>query len=383
MNLGIGIIQTDFNLYILSLGISPEFLGIVLSLTPLAQAFSAIPIGFLAEKIGNRKAFILVNLIVSLSYFLRAVTPNRVMILFGSFLLGTVQAGYFIIKMPFISHYSGVNKDHEFTYSNIVFFSSLVIGNLIGGYLPTLLDAFFFDETLAYRVILLAATVLVLSATIPLYLLEKDDPADTRNISFSPYLKGMDTNTVRFAGIQFFVGTGLAFLMLFMNVVFVFYYQSDLQAFGLMSAVLVIPTILFLIIGPILTKKYNSFRIILLTRFLGGVFAIFTIITTNSFLGASAYILFRSILGLSGTLWLSFASTIATRRSRTATSAWLEITFQIGFVFASILGGQLIAREYYPALGVISGLSCFTVAVLMFLFFGKKYYSFPPMPSKK
>jgi predicted MFS family arabinose efflux permease len=88
--------------------------------------------------------------------------------------------------------------------------------------------------------------------------------------------------------------------------------------------------------------------------------------------------LFRSVLGLSGTLWLSFASTVTTRRSRTATSSWLEIAFQIGFVFASILGGYLIARESFPALGIISALSFFTAAILMILFFGKKYFSNSP-----
>ena len=378
MNLGFGIIMADFNLYILSLGFSPDFLGIVLGLTPLAQAFTAIPIGFLAEKIGNRKTLILVNVIVSFSYLLWVITPFRSLILFGSFLLGTVQAGYFIVKMPFISHYSGKNKDREFTYSSIIFFAALAIGNLIGGLLPSALESFFFNETTIYRVILFASAMLVLSATIPLYILDKDDPKDTQNISLSPYLNGIDANTVRFAGIQFFVGSGLAFLMLFMNIIFVFFYNSDLQAFGFMSAILVIPTVIFLFVGPILSKKHNSFRIIILTRILGAVFALLTIITTNPLLGGTAYILFRSVLGLSGTLWLSFASTVTTRRSRTATSSWLEITFQIGFVFASILGGYLIARESFSALGIISALSFFTAAILTVLFFGKKYFPSSP-----
>ena len=373
-NLGFGIITADFNLYILSMGISPDFLGIVLSLTPFAQALAAIPLGFLAERFGNRKAFILVNTVVGLSYFLRAISHNRALILFGSFLLGTVQAGYFIIKMPFISHYSGANKDREFTYSSIIFFTALSAGNWIGGVLPSALNPLFPNETITYRVILVAAALLILSATIPFYLLNKDDPDNTRDISLSPYLKGMDANTVRFAGIQFFVGAGLAFLMLFMNIIFIFYYGSTLEAYGLMSAVLIIPSIILLVVGPLLTRKFNNFRIVLLTRILGGVFAFLSILTTNPLIGGTAYIFFRAVLGLSGTLWLSFASSVATRRSRTATSAWLEITYQIGFVVASILGGVLITRNAYPALGIISGLSFFTAGLLMVLFFGKKYF---------
>ena len=50
VNTGFGLIEADFNLYILSMGISPEFLGVILSLTPFTQALAAIPLGFLAEK---------------------------------------------------------------------------------------------------------------------------------------------------------------------------------------------------------------------------------------------------------------------------------------------------------------------------------------------
>jgi MFS family permease len=77
INLGFGVFQTDFNLYILSLGLTPDFLGIVLSLTPFAQALAAIPIGFLAEKIGHKRSMILVNLVVGLAYLMRVINPNR------------------------------------------------------------------------------------------------------------------------------------------------------------------------------------------------------------------------------------------------------------------------------------------------------------------
>ena len=66
-NLSFGVFQADFNLYILSLGLTPDFLGIILSLTPFAQAMTAIPIGFLAEKIGHKRSLILVNLVVGLA----------------------------------------------------------------------------------------------------------------------------------------------------------------------------------------------------------------------------------------------------------------------------------------------------------------------------
>jgi len=377
VNIGFGVIEADFNLYILSMNMSPDFLGVILSLTPFAQVLAAIPIGFLAEKIGSKRSLILVNLVVGFSYLLRVFSPNQTLILLGSFILGTVRTGYFIIQMPFISQYAGKQKDKEYSFASITIYSSTAIGNLIGGFLPALLASLFINETSTYRMIMVCASLLIILGTTPLLFLKKDKPADTRKISLSPYLKGIDKNTVRFAGIEFFLGTGFGFLLFYMNIIFVYYYKSNLQAYGTMSAVLIIPIVILLLAGPSLAKKYNGLRIILITRILSSVFAVFTIITTNPLIGASAYIIFRSLIGAGTSLWLSFASSVATNRSRTATSAWLEITFQIGFIAAALGGGHLIARGSYPALGIISAGSMVIAYLLTNLFFGKKYLS-PP-----
>jgi len=377
INIGFGVIEADFNLYILSMNMSPDFLGVILSLTPFAQVLAAIPIGFLAEKIGSKRSLILVNLVVGFSYLLRVFSPNQTLILLGSFILGIVRTGYFIIQMPFISQYAGKQKDKEYSFSSITIYSSTAFGNLIGGFLPVLLASLFINETSTYRTIMVWASLLIILGTIPLFFLKKDKPADTRKISLSPYLKGIDKNTVRFAGIEFFLGTGFGFLLFYMNIIFVYYYKSTLQAYGTMSAVLIIPIVILLLAGPSLAKKYNGLKIILITRILSSLFAVFTIITTNALIGASAYIIFRSLIGAGTSLWLSFASSVATKRSRTATSAWLEITFQIGFIAAALGGGHLIARGSYPALGIISGVSMVIAFLLTYFFFGKKHLS-PP-----
>ena len=275
--------------------------------------------------------------------------------------------------MPFISHYAGEQRDKEYSFASIAHYSARAIGNLIGGFLPVLLGSIFLTETSTFRSILVFASMLIIFGTVPLFLLKKDKPADTSKISLSPYLHGIDKNTVKFATVEFFLGTGFGFLMFFMNVIFVFYYKSNLQSYGTMSAVMIIPTIIFLIVGPTLAKRYGGLRIILITRIFSAVFAFLTIITTKTLFGATAYLLFRSFIGLGTSLWLSFASSVSTQRSRAATSTWLEITFQVGFAIAAFGGGQLIARNAYPALGIISSVSMLIVFILTRLFFGKKY----------
>ncbi len=371
INIGFGVFQTEFNLYILSLGINPEFLGVILSLTPFAQALAAIPVGFLAEKIGNKRALILTNALIGFAYLLRVVSSNHILILVGAFLTGVMACGYFIIQVPFISHYVFEEKNKAFTFASIVFYSGISIGTLIGGFLPKLIGSFLIDETLAYRLILVLFSLLIITATYPLFLLEKDKPHDTHKISLSPYLNNIDTNTVRFAVIEFFIGLGWMFITLFINIIFVRYYQSNLEFFGTSASLLIVPTILLLFIGPALAKKISTLQVIMVSRLLSALFAFLTVLTINPWLGASAYLLFRSSLILAQSLGVAFAVSIATRRSRVATSAWLEATFDIGSGLAALLGGILIAANSFFMLGLISAVTLGISFYLTWFFFGR------------
>jgi len=98
------------------------------------------------------------------------------------------------------------------------------------------------------------------------------------------------------------------------------------------------------------------------------------IATTNQYIGGGSYMVFRALVGMGQTLWISWASTVATKRSRMATSTWLEITFQIGFAVSALYGGHLIAQNAYPTLGIIAGVSMLVAVALPLLFFGKEHW---------
>jgi predicted MFS family arabinose efflux permease len=55
-----------------------------------------------------------------------------------------------------------------------------------------------------------------------------------------------------------------------------------------------------------------------------------------------------------------------------ATSAWLEITFQIGLGIAALVGGRLIADGAYFTIGMLSALSMAVSFFLTYVFFGRK-----------
>jgi len=373
INIGFGIFYADFNLYVLSMGMKPDFLGIILSLAPFAEGLSSIPIGFLAEKIGFKRSLIMVYIILGMAYFSQIISPNRSLIMLGSFMVGLVAGGNFIIQLPFISHFTKEDRNQAFTLTMLVYYIMYAIGGLIGGYLPAIINTVIMNETLSYRIILAVSSLFIVLGALPMWFVDEDKPDPNKKISLDPYLKGIDSNTIKFAVVELFVGIGLAFIISFLNVIFVYYFHVSLEFYGTTMALLVIPTALFLFLGPAIADRIGNLRTVLISRLLATVLAYCIVMTTNPYVGAASFILFRSLFGFSQSLWFSFATSVSTRRSRMATSTWLEITFQVGMGIAALVGGKLIANESYVMLGVISAVATAICFALTYIFFGKEH----------
>ena len=195
---------------------TPDFLGVILSLAPFSEALASIPIGFLAEKIGFKRSLVMVYIVLGVSYFIQIISPNRFLIMLGSVLVGLVAGGNFIIQLPFLSHYTKDDRNQAFTTTMVVYYLAFALGGLIGGYLPSILNSFIMNETLSYRILLAASCLMVVLGSLPMFFLDEDKPDPDQDISLAPYLKGMDANTGKFALIEFFIGASLAFVSTFL-----------------------------------------------------------------------------------------------------------------------------------------------------------------------
>jgi predicted MFS family arabinose efflux permease len=373
INLGFGALQADFNLYILAMGMTPGFLGVILSLTPFADAIAAIPVGFLAEKIGYKRAFLFVNLTIGGAYFLQIINSNKTLIALGAFLIGLVACGNFIVQLPFVSHYADEdNKNQAYTLLSLVFYLGNSVGALIGGSVVGWVTNILSDEVIAYRSILMVFSLVIVLGCIPLLFMDDDKPSGKVKISLSPYLKDVDVNTIKFALVELFVGFGMAFIALFLNVIFVYYYHSSVEMFGLMSAILVIPVIILLFTGPTIAEKFTGLKVVMASRLVSIFLTLGVVLTQNALIGGGSYVLFRSLFGLAQSLWFSYAISKVTRRSRMATAAWLEITFQIGLGISALVGGKLVANGSYLTLGILSSSAIAISYILTYVFFGRK-----------
>jgi hypothetical protein len=366
-----GMFGVNFNLYILSLGIQPDGLGRILSAGPFAHAIAAIPIGFLGEFFGFRAAFILIYSIAGLAQLAQVATGNAYVIATGAFVGGLALAGNFVIGMPFMAtNSSAADRAHVFSINSLLFSLTLAAGSLLGGYLPNLLARFTADLTLQYRYTLFIAGIFTIVSIVPICFIAPQVRRHERKISLKPYLWGIDSLTVKSAGIELFIGLTLGLIVPFMNLYFIFHLNTSREFFSTVEALTIVFTSLAAALGPVLAQKLGDARAIALGRWLVPISTVTMALATSAAVGSGGYWGYRALFTMSQWLWLAYAMGAASAKAKVAMSAWLEITFWLGQALAAIITGSLLAKSNYVLPFFLSTAAALITAVLTQMFFG-------------
>lgn len=345
-----GIIDINFNLYILSLGITPDSLGRILSAGPFAHVLAYIPIGFLGEALGYRTAFLIIYGVTGLSQIAQAATGSAPLIAAAGFVGGLAVSGNFVVRMPFLAiNSTRAQRVHVFTVNSVLNGLMYALGSLLAGYLPNVLQRFGLDLTLQYRYTLIFAGVLTLLAVLPMLCLNAPPiPTERRHkISLSPYLWRIERFTIESSAVELFIGLTLGLVVPFMNIFFIYNLGVTREYFSAIVALSVIPVTLMTIFGPLLASRFGRGRTITVSRYIIPLSTLILALTTNALIGTGALWTYRALFTMSQALWFAYAMDLASTRSKMATSAWLEITFWLGQGMAALITGSLLAHSNY------------------------------------
>jgi MFS family permease len=170
--IGTGVFRLLYNFYVLSLGYDEALLGNLITTNNTAALLAAIPMGYLADRLGRRGAMMAANISFTAGVVLMVVFPGVAVFFIMNALLGLAQSLSSVTQSPFLMENSG---DEERTYLFSLSFglqmTAMFAGNWLGGYLPTWLglwqdvDA---TSSTAYGYALGAIALLMLAGLAPL-----------------------------------------------------------------------------------------------------------------------------------------------------------------------------------------------------------------------
>src|SRR4051812_47355259 len=187
----LAIIGLLFNLAVLALGFSIEFLGLLNTVSFATAAVLSVPLLWLVTRMSLRLALLISATLQLASVLLLTIIPVAPALLVAGGLAGTAAVLFQVSAPPFMMRQSNeATRDHLFSANAAILIGFAGIGSLIAGRLPGLaaqLLGVAAESGQAYRATFAVAGVGLVLAILPLLLLSEADDTHSAPRSHHPF----------------------------------------------------------------------------------------------------------------------------------------------------------------------------------------------------
>ncbi len=171
--LAIALLALLYNLYILSLGFKEDMIGNVTLLACTVSVIAALPLGFVLNQLGYKRAFLFAIVMTAFSMILPLVFPTGAALLVCELFWGIGFTLLIIAGGPFMTENSTAEqRAHLFSLQFVLTTLTAFVGNLLGGELPRWFAGVFrvsAESPQAYQGALAVSAALMLASAIPLF----------------------------------------------------------------------------------------------------------------------------------------------------------------------------------------------------------------------
>ncbi len=189
----LGIADILLNFYLVSIGYDTATISLLQSLPRLSGFLIGLPIGLVANRVGNRRLILLSTAGLALSVATTALTESLPIIAASRFLWGACFGANQVVKPPFMVRLTD-RSEHtaQFSYHNLVAMCAVAIGSVLGGLLPLVVSQTLpiagtvalrpEEMPMAYRISIMCAAMLLLLSNLPILALGSSaaDEGDAR-----------------------------------------------------------------------------------------------------------------------------------------------------------------------------------------------------------
>lgn len=296
--LGALVYNLFFPLYLLSAGLDEQVMGSLFALNTLAMAAAAIPAGFVADRLGRKKSFILGSFPSLVVNALKMFTVNvqflRILyVIDGAFIMLFVAS-----NSPFVvENTDRENRVHAFSLASMMMLGAGIVGNYFGGNLPKLVRLLSpaLAEFYVYRVIFAGGVSLMLVSFILLFkIVDVKTPKDTPPNRTLVLPRRSDlTFLFKYMVCAGFIALGAAHFMPFATTFFRRTYHASPEQLGALFSLTQLAVFVATAVAPSLAEKWQPIPAIILTRIVS-LPLLFGISTVNSFYIAGALFMMRN-----------------------------------------------------------------------------------------
>ena len=385
----LGIYRLLFNFYVLSLNMDASVVGQLTSTSSMTALILAVPMGYLADLLGRKKAFIIGGLVVCLAIAGMVIWPLKGMLFAMSILSGAAQSLSAVTMSPFLLENSGAEeRTYLFSLASGAQMTASFVGNSIGGNLPTWIAArqgILPTSSTAYAGALAIVAVVALGGLAPYFFMKMPRLKRSERALFAPFAYAAKEPALLGKLIipMLVTSIGAGLLMPFMNVFFrVTYHQTD-PVIGNIMAWGALAMGVGLLIAPPIADRMGKIQLVVVTQGLSIPFLAMLGFAPWFWLSGMAYYVRIALMNMSGPVYQTFVMEKVEAGARATVASLVSMANSFGWAFSPSISGWLqVKYGFGPVFACV--LVLYTISVYLYwkFFWSKKAAILPkPVPA--
>jgi MFS family permease len=378
--LGGGIWSVIFYLYLNSdeIGFQPNFISNMFTAGAIATGLVALPAGLLCERIGTRRA-ILVSQAANLLSFVQIFALQPSFLLLTSLSSGIISTIGGVAGAPFMAENSS-NEERTYVFSLNWTLGTItnVVGNFIGGFLPSFFNSVLTPSTSAgavsaagYRLALVSAVTLILIGSIPLLLIKEDKALKRQTMGRLLGLKNVQHpfTIMKFMIPVSIIGFGAGFIVPLFSLFFKLKFAATAEQIGAIFALGSVTLALGTFVAPTVAAKMGKVKAVVTCQFLSMPFIMLVTLSPNLALAATAYLLRGALMNMAGPINTAFQMETVAEGERATTSGLMTMADNVPrAITASVSGALMTGNDFFTPF-LFTTMTYFLASSLFYTFF--------------
>lgn len=352
-----GITSTILNIYLLTLGYSNAFLGVLMSLNAFSMAISSIAAGTYASRVGPKYSIIVGLLTSAIVGFTRVVFPFPDVLMITAVLAGIGAALINVSYGPLMTRScTAYERTHAFGTSQSLTILSSFFSNTLAGFLPGVIALFIgipFSSALALQLALLAHVIPLALSIIPMLTIhEMEVPEPDLNNELQSELKPVQRNEVRklafkFGIVNLLIGLGAGFVIPYLSIFFWEFYNLPLPIIGLVQGLGSLSVAIGTFLSPVLSTRIGKVKTVLFSQALSLPFLFFIATIINPYIAIASYILRVVLMNAGGPVDRTLRMELTPENWRPNMEAVTSFAWNFPWAFSTLVTGPLFDLELY------------------------------------
>ncbi len=342
-----GVRRLIFNFFVLSLGYDEALLGTMITVHNLTALLAALPMGYLADRLGRKFSLISSTILVAFSVIVMVSYPKAWILVALNIVFGLGMSISSVTMGPFLMENSSEKeRTYLFSFGSGLQMAAGFVGNWIGGYLPGWLGSSFQVDAIsstAYGLALVVTAVISIIGIIPLILLRNPNIKLSERSSLAPlsYLKDHFKQIARLVIPMLITSIGAGLIMPFMNIFFRNVHNQPDPVIGTIFAWGSLAMGVGLIIAPVLADKFGKIEVVVLTQGLSIPFLFILGFSPWFALSAGAYFVRLALMNMSGPVYQTFVMEQVDPQARATIASLVSMAHSFGWAFSPSISGWI------------------------------------------